>query len=164
LIDGEQSSINDNESGASDLDLAATAAADRERDFRDNQSSSTQSQHRASVKSSSGGSGGHNPIVREIKKHRRKQKSHADSSGTESSSTNTATPPVLVNQQQSNGEQDIEIPIKFRLSNGKEHRLYCKSSEKIRNVKRRLALLENGAIDSQTQRLFFGGKLLRKLL
>jgi hypothetical protein len=106
--------------------------------------------------------GGHNPIVREIKKHRRKQKSNVDSSGNESSSTNTTTPPVLMNQHQSNIDQDIEIPIKFRLSNGKEHRLYCKSNEKIRNIKRRLAMLENEAIDSQTQRLFFGGKLLRK--
>ncbi|CAF0873042.1 unnamed protein product [Adineta steineri] len=160
LADIEQSSVNDNESGTSDIDLAATAIADRERDLRDNQSISTLSQQRTTSKSPTGG-GGHNPIVREIKKHRRKQKSHVDSSGNESSSTNTPTPPVLINQQQANSDQDIEIPIKFRLSNGKEHRLYCKSNEKIRNIKRRLAMLENGAIDSQTQRLFFGGKLLR---
>ncbi|CAF0768225.1 unnamed protein product [Adineta ricciae] len=159
LVDGEQSSINENESGASEIDLAATAVADRERDFRDNQSTSTQSQHRTSSKSPSGSV--HNPIVREIKKHRRKQKSHVDSSGNESSSTNTPTPPVLANQQQTNNDQDVEIPLKFRLSNGREHRLYCKSNEKIRNIKKRLALLENGAIDSQIQRLFFGGKLLR---
>jgi hypothetical protein len=31
----------------------------------------------------------------------------------------------------------------------------------MRNIKRRLAMLENGEIDSQNQRLFFGGKLLR---
>lgn len=104
---------------------------------------------------------GHNPIVREIKKHRRKQKSTIDS-GNESSSTNTTTPPSIVNRQQTNIDHDIEIPIKFRLSNGKEHRLYCKQIEKIRNIKRRLAMLENGDIDSQIQRLYFGGKLLRK--
>jgi len=155
--------MNDNESGASDIDLAATNVADRERDYSDNQNLSTQNQQRTTIKSSTGGEGegniDHNPIVREIKKHRRKQKSNVDSSSNESSST---TPPVLANQIQSNTDQDIEIPIKFRLSNGKEHRLYCKSNEKIRNIKRRLAMLENGAIDSQTQRLFFGGKLLRK--
>jgi len=107
---------------------------------------------------------GHNPIVREIKKHRRKQKSYTNTdSGNDSSSTNTTTPPSIVNQQQTNIDQDIEIPIKFRLSNGKEHRLYCKQNDKIRNIKRRLAMLESGAIDSQNQRLFFGGKLLRKL-
>jgi hypothetical protein len=104
---------------------------------------------------------GHNPIVREIKKHRRKQKSYTNTdSGNDSSST---TIPSIVNQQQTNIDQDVEIPIKFRLSNGKEHRLYCKQNDKIRNIKRRLSMLENGAIDSQNQRLFFGGKLLRKL-
>ncbi|UJR22397.1 hypothetical protein I4U23_025458 [Adineta vaga] len=159
VIDGEQSSMNENESNASDIDLAATAIADRERDFRDNQSTPTQSQQWTTSKSATGGA--HNPIVREIKKHRRKQKSHVDSSGNESSSTNTPTPPVLVNQQQANNDQDVEIPIKFRLSNGKEHRLYCKPSEKFRNIKKRLAMLENGTIDSQVQRLFFGGKSLR---
>ena len=164
LIDGDQSSINDNESGASDIDLAATAVVDRERDLSDNQSSLAQNQQQTTIKSSTGGGGeSHNPIVREIKKHRRKQKPNVDSSGNESSSTNTTTPPVLVNQQQSNIDQDTEVPIKFRLSNGKEHRLYCKPNEKVRNIKRRLALLENGGIDSQIQRLFFGGKLLRKL-
>jgi hypothetical protein len=151
--------MNDNESGASDMDLAATNIADRERDYSDNQSLSTQSQQRTTIKSSTG-VGGHNPIVREIKKHRRKQKPNIDSSGNESSST--PPPPVLVNQLQLNPDQDAEIPIKFRLSNGKEHRLYCKSNEKIRNIKKRLAMLENGTIDSQTQRFFFGGKLLRK--
>jgi len=129
LIDGEQSSMNDNESGISDFDLVATNIADRERDYSDNQSSSTQNQQRTTIKSSTG----HNPIVREIKKHRRKQKSNIDSSGTESRST---TPSVFVNQPQTNLDQDIEIPIKFRLSNGKEHRLYCKSNEKIRNIKK----------------------------
>jgi hypothetical protein len=153
LIDGEQSSINDNESGTSDIDFAATAVVDRERDLSDNQQ-----QRKSSI------GGGHNPIVREIKKHRRKQKANIDSSGNESSSTNTITPPVLLNPQQSNLDQDTEIPIKFRLSNGKEHRLYCKPNEKVRNIKRRLAMLENGVIDSQTQRLFFGGKLLRMLI
>jgi len=80
-----------------------------------------------------------------------------DSSETESSATIQQT-------QTNNNDTDVEIPIKFRLSNGKEHRLYCKSTEKIRNIKRRLAMLENGTIDSQTQRLFFGGKLLRTFL
>ena len=110
----------------------------------------------------------HNPIVREIKKHRRKHKSaqhgnNADSSN-DSSSNNTTTPPPLTtsNQPEAQLDPDAEIPIKFRLSNGKEHRLYCKQNEKIRNIKRRLAMLENGVIDSQTQRLFFGGKQLRK--
>ncbi|CAF4719238.1 unnamed protein product, partial [Rotaria sp. Silwood2] len=133
-----QSSIDsrgDNESNTSDIGLALTAANDRERDYG----------------------------VREIKKHRRKQKSNTINieSGNDSSSTNTTTPPSIINQQQINIDQDIEIPIKFRLSNGKEHRLYCKQNEKIRNIKRRLAMLENGVIDSQTQRLYFGGKLLR---
>jgi len=36
-----------------------------------------------------------------------------------------------------------------------------KQNEKHRNIKKRMALLENGAIDYQKQRLFFGGKLLR---
>ncbi len=161
LIDGEQSSIDsrgDYESGTSDIGLATTAAVDRERDFGGNQSSSSSSS------SSTKHHTGHNPIVREIKKHRRKQKSSRNTdSGNDSSSTNTTTPPSIVNQHQMNIDQDIEIPIKFRLSNGNEHRLYCKQNENIRNIKRRLAMLENGAIDSQTQRLFFGGKLLRKL-
>ena len=65
-------------------------------------------------------------------------------------------------QQSSTVDQTAEVPIKFRLSNGNEHRLYCKSDEKMRNIKKRLAMLENGAIDSMVQRLFFGGKLLRK--
>ncbi len=151
LIDGEQSSLDsrgDNESSTSDIGLAITAAADRERDYGGNQSSSpssssTNNYSRTTRKSSTTHHIGHNPIVREIKKHRRKQKSN--------------------NQHQKNIYHDIEIPIKFRLSNGKEHRLYCKKNEKIRHIKRRLAMLENGEIDSQTQRLFFGGKLLRKL-
>ncbi len=171
LIDGEQSSLDsrgDNESSTSDIGLAITAAADRERDYGGNQSSSpssssTNNYSRTTRKSSTTHHIGHNPIVREIKKHRRKQKSNTNTdSGNDSSSTNTTTPPPITNQQQTNIDHDIEIPIKFRLSNGKEHRLYCKSNEKIRNIKRRLAMLENGAIDTQTQRLFFGGKLLRK--
>jgi len=172
LIDGEQSSIDsrgDNESGTSDIGLAITAATDRERDYGGNQSSSSSStltntySRTTTTKSSTTHHIGHNPIVREIKKHRRKQKSHTNTdSGNDSSSTNTTTtPPPILNQQQTNIDQDIEIPIKFRLSNGKEHRLYCKQNEKMRNIKRRLAMLENGEIDSQNQRLFFGGKLLR---
>jgi hypothetical protein len=172
IIDGEQSSIDsrgDNESGTSDIGLATTAAIDRERDYGGNQSSSPSSsstnyQYHSTKSTSTTRHIGQNPIVREIKKHRRKQKSNTNTdSGNDSSSTNTVTPPPLLNQQQTNIDQDIEIPIKFRLSNGKEHRLYCKQNEKMRNIKRRLAMLENGVIDSQTQRLFFGGKLLRKL-
>jgi hypothetical protein len=168
LIDGEQSSIDsrgDNESGTSDIGLAITAATDRERDYGGNQSSSSSSStstnnySHTTTKSSTTHHMGHNPIVREIKKHRRKQKSYTNTdSGNDSSST---TIPSIVNQQQTNIDQDVEIPIKFRLSNGKEHRLYCKQNDKIRNIKRRLSMLENGAIDSQNQRLFFGGKLLR---
>lgn len=174
LIDGEQSSIDsrgDNESGTSDIGLAITAATDRERDYGGNQSSSSSSStstnnySRTTTKSSTTHHIGHNPIVREIKKHRRKQKSYTNTdSGNDSSSTNTTTTPSVVNQQQTNIDQDVEIPIKFRLSNGKEHRLYCKQNEKIRNIKRRLGMLENGTIDSQSQRLYFGGKLLRKSL
>jgi hypothetical protein len=174
LIDGEQSSIDsrgDNESGTSDIGLAITAATDRERDYGGNQSSSSSSStstnnySRTTTKSSTTHHMGHNPIVREIKKHRRKQKSYTNTdSGNDSSSTNTTITPSIANQQQqTNIDQDVEIPIKFRLSNGKEHRLYCKQNEKIRNVKRRLGMLESGVIDSQNQRLYFGGKLLRKL-
>lgn len=173
MIDGEQSSIDsrgDYESGTSDIGLAITVAADRERDFGGNHSSSSSSStssthhhHRVTTKSSTTHHIGHNPIVREIKKHRRKQKSSTNTdSGHDSSSTNTTTPPPTINHQQTNADQDVEVAIKFRLSNGKEHRLYCKQNEKMRHIKRRLALLENGDIDSQTQRLFFGGKLLRK--
>ena len=54
----------------------------------------------------------------------------------------------------------LKLPIKFRLSNGTEHRLYCKPNEKIRNIKRRLAMLENGAIDSQTQRLYLRREII----
>ncbi|CAF3771350.1 unnamed protein product [Adineta steineri] len=175
MIDGEQSSIDsrgDYESGASDIGLAITAATDRERDFGGNQSSTSSSSSSSTnnqycttttTKSSTGHHSGHNPIVREIKKHRRKQKLSTNTdSGNDSSSTNTTTSPsIIIQQQPINIDQDIEIPIKFRLSNGKEHRLYCKQNERIRNIKRRLAMLENGVIDSQTQRLFFGGKLLR---
>ncbi|CAF3340416.1 unnamed protein product [Rotaria socialis] len=160
LIDAEQLSNNDNESNSSEVDLTATAVADRERDYSDNHQSSIGNQQRRIIKSPTDGL--HNPIVREIKKHRRKQKSTGDSSSYESSSANATTSsiPALNNDQQSSIDQDIEIPIKFRLSNGNEHRLFCKANEKIRNVKRRLAILENGAIDLQTQRLYFGGKLL----
>ncbi|CAF0845625.1 unnamed protein product [Rotaria sordida] len=175
IIDGDQSSIDsrgDNESGTSDIGLALTAATDRERDYGGNQSSSssstttiTNNHYRTTTKSSTTTHhNGHNPIVREIKKHRRKQKLNITNidSGNDSSSTNTTTtPPPITNQQQTNIDHDTEIPIKFRLSNGKEHRLYCKQNEKIRNIKRRLAMLENGVIDSQIQRLYFGGKLLR---
>lgn len=147
LIDGEQSSVNENESNASEIDLTATNLADRERDLSANR-------QRTSAKNSSNDRD-ENPVVREIKKHRRKPKSNPDSSGTESSSTPSS-------MSAGNTNPDAEIPIKFRLSNGKEHRLYCKPNEKIRNIKKRLAMLENGAIDSQIQRLFFGGKLLRK--
>ena len=172
LLDGEQSSIDshaDNESGSSELDLAMLAVTDRERDFGGNYSSSSSSSSTSTHNFSrstttSKHHSGHNPIVREIKKHRRKQKSYINTdSGNDSSSTNTITPPpALVNPQLTNIDQDTEISIKFRLSNGKEHRLYCKPNEKIRHIKRRLAMLENGDIGSQTQRLFFGGKLLRK--
>ncbi|CAF1563158.1 unnamed protein product [Adineta ricciae] len=174
MIDGEQSSIDsrgDYESGTSDIGLAITVAADRERDFGGNHSSSSSSstssahRHRVTTKSSNTHHIGHNPIVREIKKHRRKQKSSTNTdSGHDSSSTNTTTPPPTINCQPANADQDVEIAIKFRLSNGKEHRLYCKQNEKIRHIKRRVALLENGDIDSQIQRFFFGGKLLRKPL
>lgn len=162
LIDSEQLSNNDNESNSSEIDLTATAIADRERDFSDNRFSSSGHQQRRIVKSPSEDI--HNPIVREIKKHRRKQKSSGDINASESPSVNSATisSSVFNNGQQTNLDQDIEIPIKFRLSNGNEHRLYCKANEKIRNVKKRLAMLENGNIDPQAQRLFFGGKLLRK--
>jgi hypothetical protein len=172
MIDGEQSSIDsrgDYESGASDIGLAITAA-DREHDFGGNHSSSSStsssnihSRPASTTKSSTTHRAGHNPIVREIKKHRRKQKSstHAEA-GHDSSSTNTTTPPANINQQSVNIEQDAAVAIKFRLSNNKEHRLYCKPNDKIRHIKRRLALLENGALDAQSQRLFFGGKLLRK--
>lgn len=57
----------------------------------------------------------------------------------------------------------VEIPIKFRLSNGNEHRIICKSTEKIRTIKKRLIALENGSIDKQTQRFYFGGQLLGKI-
>ncbi|CAF1404186.1 unnamed protein product, partial [Rotaria sordida] len=154
LIDNEPISNNDNESITSDIDLTATAIIDRERDYKDNHNSSIINQQYQIIKSSTDNI--HNPIVREIKKHRRKQKTNIDLNDNESLSNNTTPSPVLINDQQSN----IEIPIKFRLSNGNEHRLYCKQNEKIRNIKRRLAMLENGAFDSQTQRLFFGGKLL----
>lgn len=76
----------------------------------------------------------------------------------ESSLSNTNQTSPNASQQQAH---DLEIPIKFRLSNGREHRLYCKQSEKFRTIKRRLAMLENGALDSHVQRFFFGGKLLR---
>lgn len=145
------------------------AITDRERDFGGNQSSSSSSSSSTSTRNFSRSTtaskhhSGHNPIVREIKKHRRKQKTYINTdSGNDSSSTNTITPSsAIANPQINNIDQDTEIPIKFRLSNGKEHRLYCKSNEKIRQIKRRLAMLENGDIDSQSQRLFFGGKLLR---
>lgn len=105
-----------------------------------------------------------NPIVREIKKHRRKQKSTSHQTmndlANESSLSNTNQTSPNASQQQAH---DLEIPIKFRLSNGREHRLYCKQSEKFRTIKRRLAMLENGALDSHVQRFFFGGKLLRML-
>ncbi|CAF1217250.1 unnamed protein product [Rotaria sp. Silwood1] len=160
LIDHEQISNHDNESNTSDIDLTATAIIDRERDYSDNHNSLINNQQRRIIKSSIDNN--HNPIVREIKKHRRKQKSNIDLNINESSSNNiiTTSSPTLIHDQQSNIDQDIEIPIKFRLSNGNEHRLYCKPNEKIRNIKRRLAMLENGTIDTQTQRLFFGGKLL----
>ncbi|UJR26695.1 hypothetical protein I4U23_008011 [Adineta vaga] len=173
MIDGEQSSIDsrgDYESGASDIGLAIIAAADRERDFDGNHSSSSSSssssitnQHLTTTKSSATHRVDHNPIVREIKKHRRKQKSstNTDSGHDSSSTTNNTAPSSHITNQPINIDQDLEVAIKFRLSNGKEHRLYCKQNEKIRHIKRRLALLENGTIDSQTQRLYFGGKLLR---
>ena len=160
LIDSEQSSVDsraDNQSGASDIDLVALAAADRERDFGDHHSSNSSplsaTTHigRSTSKSSTSHRTGGNPIVREIKKHRRKQKSHTHAnhdSGNESPSAGDRAAAA--------------IPVKFRLSNGKEHRLYCEQHEKMRQIKRRLAMLENGAIDSQTQRFFFGGKQLRK--
>ena len=176
ITDGEQSSIDshsDNESDISDNSFARIAAADRERDYGGNRSSSSSSSStmttitnnycRTTTKSSTTHYSGHNPIVREIKKHRRKQKSNSHV-GNDSSSpyTKTTTMPT-VNQKRANIDQDIEIPIKFRLSNGREHRLYCKQNDRIRNIKRRLAMLENGVIDSQIQRFYFGGKLLRKL-
>ena len=145
------------------------AITDRERDFGGNHSSSSSSSststHNISRSTTtSKHHSGYNPIVREIKKHRRKQKSYVTTdSGNDSSSTNT-TPPPSTNPPLISIDQDTEIPIKFRLSNGKEHRLYCKSNEKIRHIKRRLAMLENGDIDSHIQRLFFGGKMLRKCL
>lgn len=150
LIDVEQSSVNENESNASEIDLVATNLADRERDLSANRQSTMTRKNSANERDA-------NPVVREIKKHRRKQKSNVDSSENESSSTPSSL-------SLTNANTDSEIPIKFRLSNGKEHRLYCKPNEKIRNVKKRLAMLENGAIDSQIQRLFFGGKLLRKFI
>ncbi|CAF0722345.1 unnamed protein product [Didymodactylos carnosus] len=94
-----------------------------------------------------------NPVVREIKKHqhrRKKSSDYNDSSGNGQTST--------VNGTTTTPTSDISLPIKFRLSNGKEHKLPCKQQEKIRNIKRRLATLEN--IDAQSQRLFFGGKQL----
>lgn len=177
LLDAEQSSIDsraDNESGISDAGLATIAAADRERDYHGVEnshssasSSSTTIRDRTTIKSSNPvHSSEPNPIVREIKKHRRKQKSTtaqaSNDSGNDFSSNTSRTPPAVVQHQQTPIDQDAEIPIKFRLSNGKEHRLYCKQNDKIRTIKRRLAMLENGVIDSQVQRFFFGGKLLSK--
>lgn len=173
LVDGEQSSVDsraDEDSGSNEIGLATIAAADRERDLPSHEynqsfssSSSTTNRDRINLKSTTE----HNPIVREIKKHRRKQKSNTQSSvdsANDSFGQSPRTPPspILNNTTQTSGDQETEIPIKFRLSNGNEHRLYCKPNDKIRTIKRRLAMLENGAIDSQTQRLFFGGKLLRK--
>ena len=151
LIDGEQSSVHENESNVSEIDLVATNLADRERDLSANRPHAS--------RKNSGNERDANPVVREIKKHRRKQKSTVDSSENESSST-----PSSLSTVNATAADSAEIPIKFRLSNGKEHRLYCKPNEKIRNVKKRLAMLENGAIDSHLQRLFFGGKVLRKYI
>jgi hypothetical protein len=162
LLDGEQSSIDsrvDYESGTSDIVLGTTATLDRDRDYGGNHSSASSSSTTTNTHTQPNASrratgDRHNPILRRLKKHRRKQKSTGDFS------SNSSSAPATVFVQQSN--QSNEIPIKFRLSNGKEHRLYCKQNEKFRTIKKRLVLLENGALDSQIQRLFFGGKLLRK--
>lgn len=61
------------------------------------------------------------------------------------------------------GDSIFQIPIKFRLTNGSEHRFVCRSDETIGQVKQRLAALENGAIDSQLQRFFFSGQLLGEI-
>lgn len=147
LIESEQSSVDsraDFESAVNEI-----VPVDRERDDGDNVNCSVSSSSSSSSASSSSQSqrmndDRHHPILRRLKKHRQKHKNPP--------TTSSVPLPAAAS---------IEIPIKFRLSNGKEHRIYCKSNEKFRNIKKRLALLENGAIDSQIQRLFFGGQILR---
>jgi hypothetical protein len=172
----------DYESGGNDIGLATIAAADRQRDYtshdNNNHLSSLSSSSSSSTSSSSSSTSSslssahrdrvpvkssteHNPIVREIKKHRRKQKSTVQSQlVTDNELPLKQSPAIVSTADNQQTDRESEIPIKFRLSNGNEHRLYCKSNEKIRHIKRRLAMLENGKIDCQIQRLYFGGKLL----
>jgi hypothetical protein len=151
LIDAEQSSTDsrtDHEStGINDNALLAISLVDCECPSSSSPSSSSSSIIRRQADDN------HNPLLRRIKKHHRKHKSTADALPTAKTHTN----PTLTSQVPAE-----EIPIKFRLSNGQEHRLYCKQDDNFRSIKKRLIALENGNIDSQVQRLFFGGKLLRK--
>ncbi|CAF1453110.1 unnamed protein product, partial [Didymodactylos carnosus] len=94
-----------------------------------------------------------NPVLCDVIKHRRKK----STDGNDSSESRVQSPFTIQDTTVAK-PSDATVPIKFRLSNGKEHKLSCKAQEKMRNIKRRLATLEN--IDAKSQRLFFGGKQL----
>lgn len=137
LIESEQSSMDSRADFGSATSIHRAGEDEGNRNISSSSSSSSSSAS-SSFSATSLHNDRHHPILRRLKKHRQKAKPQSDHLTT-------------------------EIPIKFRLSNGKEHRLWCKPNEKIRSIKKRLTALENGAIDSQVQRFFFGGQLLRKI-
>jgi hypothetical protein len=70
----------------------------------------------------------------------------------ESSDTDTAT------DTESGTSNGTEIPIKFRLSTGKDIKLMVRSTDTVSRVKRRLHAEEG--IEPSHQRWFFSGRLL----
>ncbi|CAH1783559.1 unnamed protein product [Owenia fusiformis] len=57
-----------------------------------------------------------------------------------------------------NTSPGVEIPLKFRLSTGKDIKLITRSTETVFRVKKRI--MEQEGIDSSRQRWFFSGRLL----
>ena len=69
-----------------------------------------------------------------------------------SESTDTAT------DNDTASSPGVEIPIKFRLSTGKDLKLTVRSTDSVIKIKRQINVEEG--IDPSRQRWFFGGKLL----
>lgn len=71
----------------------------------------------------------------------------------DSSETDTNTDP------DSTGSTGVEVPIKFRLSTGKDLKLMVRTTDSVLKVKRQIHSEEG--IESSRQRWYFSGKLLQ---
>lgn len=71
----------------------------------------------------------------------------------DSSETDTNTDP------DSSGSPGVEVPVKFRLSTGKDLKLVVRSTDSVLKVKKQIQSEEG--VDASRQRWYFSGKLLQ---